>query len=61
MKLAQNYPTVWIGLQVYKQKALKLTVITNIGLNNSSKYIKSYLNSKGKKKVDRIYALTGFL
>lgn len=51
MKEGQNYPTVWIVFQVYKQNALKLIVITNNGSEKSSKYIKSYLNSKGKKKL----------
>lgn len=38
-------------LQVYKQNALKAIVITNTGSNKSSKYIKSYLSSKGKKML----------
>lgn len=56
MKHGQNYPIVWMMLQVYKQNSWKSIVITNIG----SKYIKSYLNS-GVKNIDRIYAITGFL
>lgn len=39
--------------------ALKSILITNIGSNERSKYIKSYLNSKGKKMLLEIYAVTG--
>jgi len=37
-----------------------ITIITDIGLNKRSEYIKSYLNSKGKKMLLEVYAITGF-